>query len=227
MFNEIESELMSILSDDPIERIVHAPTIDIAKTMELLFKINYSDIKRVYTEENGSINRMTVIHNSKNSDSVDHDLCPINGKVYHITFFPSSLLNKDENNAISLSRAIISYVSCRVELIMDTYRELIKRVDDNLLKLIIIQATPVITCAVMRKLYAGPTLSKVIYMSLTELINVYKNIYTEEGINSILNLFDEGLGTSELLDSGFICSIPVDDKKYPGIWANSKKEDSN
>ena len=94
------------------------------------------------------------------------------------------------------------------------------------MKLIIIQAVPVITCAVMRKLYAGPTLAKVIYMSLTELIPMYKNTYTEEGINSVLDLFDEGLGISELLDSGFICSIPVDDKKYPGIWKSTKIEEN-
>ena len=110
MFKEIETELLSIISDEPIERIAHMPTKEIAKTMELIYHIDFNDIKRVYTSDMGNIISMTVIYDTKNKISIDHDLCPINGRVYYITFFPESLLNKDENNAIQLCDAVINYV---------------------------------------------------------------------------------------------------------------------
>lgn len=223
MFKEIENELLSIISDDPIEKIAHMPTKEIAKTMELLFKIKFEDIKRVYSENANQFVKMTIIYDSEDK-VIDHDLCPINGKVYHITFFPSSLLDKDENNAITLSRAIVNYVAERVSLISDQYEPIIESTGENLFQLVIMQSIPIITCAVMRKIYSGPSLSKVIYMSLTELLKEYKHIYTEEGINTILDLFDEGLGVTDLLDNGFICSIPVNDPKYPGIWGSNSKE---
>lgn len=225
MFKEIETELLSIVSDEPIEKIAHMPTNEIAKTMELLYHIKFEDIKRVYTNNMGDITSMTVIYDVNGKTSIDHDLCPINGKVYHITFFPESLLNKDENNAITLSRAIITYVSCRIALIVDKYSSIMKQVEDNLLYLVALQSIPVIVCSVMRRLYSGPTLSKLIYMSLCELMETYKNLYTEEGVNTVLNLFDEGLGVSELLDSGFICSIEPNNSRYPGIWGGYEKED--
>ena len=224
MFKEIESELLSIISNDTIEKIAHIPNKEIAKTMDLLYKVKFEDIQRVYTEKMNKFNRMTVIYDAKDNTDIDHDLCPINGEVYHITLFPASLLNKDENNSIALSRAIITYISCRISLIMDEYENIIKKVDDNLLYLTIMQSIPIITCAIMRKLYSGPTLPKLIYMSLTELMPMYKSLYTEEGIETVLDIFDEGLGVDELLDNGFICSIPKDSTKYPGIWCNKKEE---
>lgn len=224
MFKEIETELLSILSDDPIEKIAHMPSREIAKTMDLLYNIKFEDIQKVYTEDMGMIHRMTVIYNS-NDNSVDQDICPINGKVYHITLIPSSLLVKAEDNIVYFLRSIITYISARVEMILDNYRDIMDRVDNNILNLTILQAVPVITCAVVRKFYSGPSLAKIVYIALTEVIEVYKTLYTEEGVNSVLNLFDEGLGVSELLDSGFICSIPVDDANYPGIW-NSRKEEN-
>lgn len=225
MFKEIETELLSIISDDPIEKIAHMPTNEIAKTMELIFNIKFEDIKRVYTNKSRTINTMTVIYNAKNDKEVIADLCPINGTVYHITFFPEQLLNKDENNAIALSKAIITYTSERISSLMDDYKDIMKDIYESMLYLTFLQSIPVITCAIMRKIYSGPTLAKVIYMSLTQLLPSYKSLYTEEGINTVLNILDEGLGVSELLDSAFICSIKPDDKKYPGIWCNNKEEE--
>ena len=225
MFKEIETELLSIISDDPIEKIAHIPTKEIAKTMELLYKIKFEDIQRVYSEKINNITRITVIYDAKDNKSVIQDLCPINGRIYYITFFPSSLLNKDENNAISLSKAIIIYVSSRLSLLIDEYENIIKKIEDNILDNTMLQAVPIITCAIIRKIYSGPALSKIIYNSLIESMPIYKTLYTEEGITTVLDLFDEGLGVSELLDSGFICSIPANDPKYPGIWCNKKKEE--
>ena len=225
MFKEIEKELLSIISDDSVEKIAHMPTTMIAKTMELIYNIKYEDIKRVYMSKRKNFIDMTIIYDSKNVREVIDDLCPINGEVYHITFFPEHTLNKDENNAITLSKAIITYVSCKISSIMHDYDNILHKVDDNVLHLTFIQSVPIITCAILSKIYRGPSLAKIIYMSLTELLPSYKTLYTEEGINTILNLFEEGLGVSELLDSGFICSIKPDDEKYPGIWCNNKEEE--
>lgn len=222
MFKEIERELLSIISDDPIERIAHMPTKEIAKTMHLLYGIKFEDIHRTYTEKLDSYNRLVVIY--KGGDFVVQDLCPIEGKMYHITLFPEHLLNKDETNAVTLSRAIIKYISIRVALLLNNYERISSKIKDNLFDLVCFQSIPVLTCAVMRKIYSGPTLSTVIHMSLTELIKLYKNTYSEQGIDTILNLFDEGLGVNELLDNGFICSIEVDDTRYPGIWVSKKSE---
>lgn len=225
MFKEIENELMSIISDDPIEKIAHMPSKEIAKTMDLIYNIKFEEIERVYTEPMGKLTRMVIIYKSEADDKniIGHDLCPINGKIYHITLFPSYLLNKDEGNAITLSRAVIKYVSIRISLLMDQYENIISNVKDNILDLVILQSIPVITCAVMRQIYSGPSLSKVIYMSLSDMIPVYKKVYSEEGVNSILNLFDEGLGVSELIDNGFICSIAYNDLNYPGIWSKPEE----
>ena len=218
MFKEIETELLSIISDDPIERIAHMPTNEIAKTMDLIYGIKYEDIKRVYIDKVSTINNMTIIYDAKDKKHIGQDVCPINGKVYHITFFPEFLLNKDENNAITLSKAIITYISSRISVISDGYENIMDKVSGNTLYKTTIQSIPIITCAIMRKIYSGPSLPKVIYMSLTELVSTYKSLYTEEGVETILNLMDEGLGVSELLDSAFICSIEPDNEKYPGIW---------
>lgn len=226
MFKEIETELLSIISDDSIERIVHMPSNEIAKTMDLIYGIKYDDIKRVYIDKVSTINNMTIIYDAKDKKSIDQDVCLINGKVYHITLFPESLLCKDENNAINLCKAIISYISSRVSVIFDGYENIMGKISSNTLYKTTIQSIPIITCAIMRKIYSGTSLPKVIYMTLTDLIKSYRSLYTEEGIESILNLFDEGLGVSELLDSAFICSIKPDDKKYPGIW-NGYDEDSD
>lgn len=224
MFKEIENELLSIISDDPIEKIAHMPTKEIAKTMDLIYNIKFDDISRVYHYKRNNMDTLVVIYDSKDTPTIDEDLCMINGKVYNLVFFPSHVLSKNETNAIILSQAVVAYVSLRVSVIMNEYDSIINRVTDNILYLTLLQATPIITCAIMRKIYSGPTLPKVIYMALTALAPKYKTLYTEEGIETILDMFDEGLGVDELLDNSFICSIKADDKKYPGIWCNNKEE---
>lgn len=225
MFKEIENELLSIISEESIDRIAHMPSREIAKTMELIFDIKFEDIERSYTEKISSdLYRLVVIYTDEDkSRGIKQNLCPINGKVYHITLFPSYLLNKDENNAITLTTSIIHYVSIRAALLLDQYSNIIDRIHASKLELTVFQSIPVIACAVIRKIYSGPTLSKVIYMTLCSSIDGYKDFHSEEGVNTILNLLDEGLGVEELLDSGFICSIPEDDDKYPGLWPNSER----
>lgn len=215
MFKEIEDELLSFLKNDTITKIAHMPTMDIAKTMDLLYNIKFENIQRVYTDNIAG--RMTVIVDI-NSINIVKDACLINGKPYYITFIPLSLLNTDESNAVALSNTIVTYVANRVLILMDEYKDMIDNSkSNNTLYLTFVQSIPVIACSILRKIYSGPTLAKLIYMAITE-INTYKNLYTEEGINSLLDLFDEGLGVTELLDNGFICSIKNDDKKYPGLW---------
>lgn len=225
MFKEIETELLSIISDDPIEKIAHMPTNEIAKTMDLIYGIKFDDIKRVYTNKISTINNITIIYHTKDKNYITQDLCPINGKVYYITFFPESLLNTNESNAITLSKAIITYISSRLDIIFEGYENMMSKVHASTLEKTIMQSIPIITCAVMRKIYSGPSLPKVIYMTLTKLVSTYEAFYTEEGIETILDLMDEGLGVSELLDSAFICSIDPDNEKYPGIWCNNKETD--
>lgn len=222
MFKEIENELMSIMREDPIEKITHAPSLEIAKTMELLYNIKFDSIQRTYTENMGSLNRLVVIYKSDDNKIIEPDLCPINGKLYHITFFPSGILDKSENNAINLTKAVVKYVSLRVSLLMEHYNQMTNKVKDNLLSLIFLQAIPVITCAVIRNIYSGQNIPKIVYMCLCDLIKAYKDSYSETGINTIFNILDEGLGVDELLDNGFICAIKVDDKNYPGIWSFAK-----
>lgn len=224
MFKEIEKELLSIISDEPIDTIANRPDHNIAKTMELLFNIKFEDIKRTYVDTIGDIANLTVVYDAKDKKYITNDTCPICGKLYHIIFLPESLLSKDENNAIQLTRTVVIYVSSRISLLMDQYENIIKRTSNNTMYRTFLQAIPIITCSIMRKIYSGPTLPKLIYMSLTEFISTYKTLYTEEGIETILELFEEGLGVETLLDNGFICSIKPDDSKYPGIWGNVKED---
>lgn len=227
MFKEIENEILSIISDDAIEKIAHMPSKEIAKTMELIYNVKFEDIERVYNSSLENINKMTVIYKNEKHNSLISDMCFMNGKTYYITFFPSHLLNKDENNAITLSRSIIKYISNWLDLIMYTYDGISKKVKDNIYDLIIFQAIPILSCSIMRRIYNGPTLAKVIYMSLSEMIPVYKKSYTERGINSILNILDEDLSVEQLLDNSLICAIKPDDENYPEIWPSKYKEEKS
>lgn len=227
MFKEIERELLSIISDERFELVASRPDATVGKTLEMIYDIKYEDQKRAYKTDVGNLTNLTIVYDAKDRKSIDFDLCPINGKVHHIIFFPESLLNKSEENAIMLTRAVITYISCRIALIMDEYERVIKRVDDddNKLYLTILQAMPIITCSIMRRIYSGPSLPKIIYMSLTELIDTYKTLYTEEGIETILDLLiEEGLTVELLLDNGFICAIKYNNPKYPGIWGTTKED---
>lgn len=223
MFKEIEKELLSIISDEPIIKIAHMPSKNIIKAMEAHYDIKQSDIQRSYIEDMGYINRLVVLFDS-DKKVVAEDLCTIEGKVHHITLFPNDLLNKSSDNATELTKAIVHYIAIRVFLLRDKYRNLMNRISDNLLNLVFLQAVPVLTCSIMRVIYSGPTLPELIYNALLEVNPKYSDVTTIKGINSILNLFDEGMEVHELLNNGLICEIPADDEKYPGIWA-LKEED--
>ena len=220
MFKEIETELMSIISIDHIEKIAHTPTVEIAKTMELIYDIKFENISKVYTEAfpNNTYRMTVVINDSKNK--VSKDICLINGKLYHILFVPEKLLSVDDNNAIDFANSVIDYVSFRVALLSqiygntDTYNTFTK---------VIYTAIPVITCAVLRQIYSGASVPKIICETLSKKHGVYGHY--KSGIDSILNLFDEGLNIEELLDNAFICAIKDNDKNYPGIWSRSDPDD--
>lgn len=219
MFKEIETELMSIISIDPIEKIAHTPTVEIAKTMELIYNIKFENISRVYTEAlYNNVYRMSVI--TKDSrDKITKDICLINGKFYHILFIPEKLLNVDENNAIDLTNSIIDYVSFRVALLAQIYGN--TDTYNTFTKLIYI-AIPVITCSVVRQIYSGASVPKIVCETLAKKHDAYGDY--QVGIDSILNLFYEGLNIEELLDNAFICAIKDNDKNYPGIWTQSNPD---
>lgn len=220
MFKEIETELMSIISADPIEKIAHAPTMEIAKTMELIYNIKFEDIKKVYTEAlHNNTHRMSVVINSS-KNKITKDICLINGKLYHIFFIPEKLINVDENNAIDFTNSVIDYISYRVALLAqiygntDTYNSFTK---------VIYVSIPIITCAIIRQIYSGASVPKIIHETLSKKHQVYCDYNI--GIDSVLNLFDEGLSVEDLLDNAFICAIKDNDKKYPGIWDRSDPDD--
>ena len=73
MFKEIENELMSIINEDPIERIAHIPNKAIAKTMDLIYNVKFEDIERVYTESLSKLIRMTVIYYMDVSDIIKNN----------------------------------------------------------------------------------------------------------------------------------------------------------
>ena len=47
------------------------------------------------------------------------------------------------------------------------------------------------------------------------LIN-YSRSFIEESINSLLNIFNDGLGVYDLLDNNFICTL-IGNEDYPGL----------
>lgn len=225
MFKEIEKEALSIINNEPIVKIAHQPSKNIINAMEAHYDIKQSDIQRSYIEDIGYINRLVVLFDS-DKNVVSEDIIPIEGKVHHVTLFPNDLLNKNEDNATNLSKAIVSYLSIRISLLRDKYRNLMNKMPENLLNYVFLQSVPVLTCSIMRVIYSGATLPELIYNALLEVNPKYEDVTTVQGINSILNLFDEGLGVHELLNNGLICEIPADDEKYPGIWVTVEEENT-
>ena len=226
MYKKIESELISILSDEYVEKIAHMPSRDIEKVMNLIFDIKFEDIERVYSEENDHYRKIIIIYKCDNkNDGCDCDYCMINGKMCHITFIPSYLLDKSENNVKQLIRFVCKYIAINTSLILRN-RSLLPATDSTL-DFIDTQSIPVLTCAIIRRFYSGASLSDCIYSVISEAIPLYKHIYSERGIDSLLDLFDDGLTVEELLDNSFICAIKPNDKKYPGIWdfGHSNKEE--
>lgn len=230
MFKEIENEFLSIASNDAMERVTHMPSKTIAKTLDLIYNIKFDDVERVYTEKipNSGIDRVCVIY--KNEDDkklVGTDLVTIDGKVCHLTLIPTNVLNLGEHNAISLSKAVVTYVSSRINILQSNYESMMNLVPNNILILIFMQSIPILTTSIMKKFYEGPMLPKVVYMTLCELLPVYKKLYSERGIETIIDILNEDVGVDKLLDDGVICSIPAHDKKYPGIWSNDDEEESS
>lgn len=227
MFKEIETEIMSMVSTNPIEKIAHMVNTDIAKVVELMYDIDCSNIEKVYTEDlKNELMRATVIYRSNTEDlRIGSDICMVNGKICSIILIPYEIFNIDTTNAGTLCESIIEYISLRVNLIMNKCEQLSINLFTTKIHSILIQAIPVLTCAIMKKLFNGPSLSEVVYISLCNIMDSYKTVSSKEGINSILNLFDEGLTVTELLDNGLICSISKSDKKYPGIWGKEEDEE--
>ena len=227
MFKEIELEIMSMVSNNPIEKIAHMVSADIAKTVEIIYNIDCNNIEKVYTEDlKNDLMRATVIYKSNaENPKIGSDICTVNGKICNFILIPYEIFNIDTTNAAALCESIIEYISLKINLIIVKCEHIFIPLYTTKMQSILSQSIPVLTCAVMKQLFNGPSLSEVIYISLCNIINSYKTVSSQEGINSILNLLDEGLTVTELLDNGFICSIPKSDKKYPGIWGKNEEEE--
>ena len=219
MFKEISTELLSILSDDSIEKIAHMPTNELAKTLELLFDVDFSNVERIYSEQCNNYTRHTVVYKS-DKNIIQTNTCLVNGTVRHIICMPSSALNKNESNAIIVCKAIIKYISLRIYLISSDYKDTFEK--NTIADKTCMLSIPVIACDAMRKLYSGASLPTIIYNTLIECLPIYKNIISLEGIESVFDLFDEGLSIETLLDYSFIYAVK-DDPKYPGILEVKKE----
>lgn len=219
MYKKIESELLSILSEEYVEKIAHMPSKykEIEKMMDLIYHIKFEDIERVYSEENDNYRRLVIIHNGDENEQCNCDFCVFKGKMCHITFIPSHLLDKSENNVKRMIEFVCKYIAIQTQLILRKRSSFLPD-SCSTLDYVDIQSIPVLTCAIIRKLYSGASLSTYIYSVLSNNISMYKQLYTEKGIDSLLDLFDDGLTVEELLDNSFICAIDANDKKYPGIW---------
>lgn len=215
MFKEIESDLLSMISPEPIERVAHMPNKEIAKTLEMIYGIKFEDIQRVYTRQTSDGTRITVICDCEDKDAFN-DRVFINGTDCQLVIIPAKALDTGEANANRFTETILLYISRLLLESMYAYSDSTRTTTAENTYMI---AIPVLACAITRKVYSGYALSKLIYSSLLKVLPPYENVTTEEGISSILDLFDEGLGVTELLDNSFICAIKPDDSKYPGIWA--------
>lgn len=215
MFKEIAEELMSILSDDPIQKIAHMPNKELAKTLELLFDIKFEDIERIYNTKFDNYIIHTVLY--RGNDKIESNKCFAHGLVRNIICIPISVLDKNENNAITICKAINVYTSLRVSSILTKYDQMIgaNSIANETCEL----AIPVITTYIMKKLYGGAALPTIIYNSLVDTIPAYAKKISVTGIESIMNLLDEDLSIELLLDNSFICAIKKDANKYPGIWS--------
>lgn len=223
MFKEIKAEFMSFLKDDVIEKIAHAVTPNIAKPMELIFGIKYQDIDRIYLSDLGKVNKLVVLYDCHDDKhQIEYDTVPIDGKIHIVILIPTYLLNKDESNAINFTNAVVRYVSLNTLLISIQY-EAYSRDIKTTLDMVLLQSTQVISASIIKEVYSGYNLSKLIYDAVINFIGLFKDKYTETGIKSILSLFDEGLDIEQLLDNGYICCIKPDDENYPGIWFNSQE----
>lgn len=226
MFKEIESELMSILSEEYVEKVAHMPTKDVEKVMDLIYQLDLKDITRMYSEDNSNYRRIVVIYNGdEEAENCDYDCSVINGKLCHITFVPSHLLDKSEKNALTLMKFIVKYLSIRTSLLIRNRNTIVYTNSDHTIDLLDFQAIPVIACAVLRKIYSGVSLATHIYNTIAKCIPTYAELYCERGVESILDLFDAGMTVEELLDNSLICAISPDDKNYPNIWDIEVKDD--
>lgn len=224
MFKEISTELLSILSEDPIEKIAHLPTKDIAKTLELLFDIRFENVERVYNENIGNSVRHTVIYKSDKNE-IKNNTCMINGKPHHFICISTNTLDKNEHNAIEICNCIVLYTILRTAIIKNDYDFIIN--NTSIAEKTRVMSIPVITCDTMRKLYGGAALPTIIYNCLIEKLPAFKKQLSVKGVESILNLLEEDLSIEILLDNSFICAISNNDENYPGIWGEIKNDNDD
>lgn len=218
MFKEYEKIVLSVLSDDNIERVANMPKKDgnIEKISELIYDINFNNIERIYNYNTLSAKRyLIIVYNTEDTDKqISFDSIMMQGLDYICILIPSNVLNKSESNANILCRTIIKMIYSFV--FVDKTVNSTKLLEIDNLAMTYYQAIPVLACSIFRKFYSGASVSHIIYEELVSTITEYKD-YKEQGIETILDIMDEGIKVEQLLDNSFICAFK-DHDKYPGIW---------
>lgn len=220
MFKEIETEIMHILNDDPMEKLAHQLNADMGKLLAILYDIKYNEVDRVYIYDPQDIGLdkgfiYVIINDECKLDDISTDTIVKNGKAYDICFIPNKLID----TAFNVCHTVVNIVSLRVFEIIKKYN--CKPDDINSFTQTLSVAIPVITCTIMRTLYAGESLPLLILNTIKDVLEV--DIINETGINSALAVVEEGIGVYDLLDNGYIL-LAKNNKKYPELFKSTNKE---
>lgn len=216
MFSKIEAELIHIITETEIEKLSYSPNkeIRVGKISEAIYEIKFEDIERIYVENPDNIfneGALTII--VKGDEETFFNTIVMNGIPYKIIMIYTANLNKDETNSEKLCNVLANYAGMRLTTLLNKYQTPYPSTINTLLMV----ALPIIVCSVMKRLYEGELLPKIISKVLQEFGGV-----TEECVISIFKLLDDGLTVYDLLDNSFICTIDEDDERYPGIWDQCK-----
>jgi hypothetical protein len=217
MFTEIENELLHIISEDPKEKVAYFPNNKaICKLVEALCEINSEDVERMYiTGPDNTLNVGNITLIVRGNEDTFFNTLVVNGVPYKVIIIYTARLNKEESSAEKICDVISNYTGIRITTLLEKY---VTRYDSTINQLMS-KGLPVIVCSIMRKLYQGELLPKIVSKSLQE----FGGIISEECITSIFKLLDDGFTVFDLLDNSLICSIHADDKNYPGIWEKEDK----
>ena len=110
---------------------------------------------------------------------------------------------------------------------IDSLMPVARSYDQSKFSLIIYQCTFTIIVDVMRKIYTGASFVTLLVESIrTNTTGYIADNITNDWVESLVTLLEE-TSIEDLLDNGFISTIPIDSETYPGLWPKleSSKED--
>lgn len=220
MFSKIVLDIVNLFSTEPAAIAGQIPSMEIGMMAKAYFGIDHKSIlrgRKIQPSNKGSA-MIIAVHNDPNYDKIMNDVVISNGSFAVAMIIPYHMIEVLDNNAIIISKIVTTIVASYVELIANDSFSFLKLYNGGKAALVIYQAVPVLVTAIMRHLYTGPTLATVICNTLKMDTAKYKYGITEECIETIMSIFDEGTTVEDLLDNGFICTIPKNSKRYPGLW---------